>query len=63
MLIAEDLEVDLPEVRLESVLPNGKLYGNSLLSNPRSALRHLRRVVAPSLTGMFSANKGAEAAP
>jgi isoquinoline 1-oxidoreductase subunit beta len=31
MLIAEELEVDLKQVRLEHAPPNGKLYGNPLL--------------------------------
>jgi len=31
MLIAEELEVDLKQVRLEHALPNEKLYGNPLL--------------------------------
>ena len=31
MLIAEELEVDLPQVRLEHAPPNEKLYGNPLL--------------------------------
>ena len=31
MLIAEELEVDLTQVRLEHAPPNGKLYANPLL--------------------------------
>jgi isoquinoline 1-oxidoreductase subunit beta len=31
MLIAEELEVDLTQVRLEHAPPNEKLYGNPLL--------------------------------
>ena len=32
MLIAEELEVDLTQVRLEAAPPNEKLYGNPLLA-------------------------------
>jgi isoquinoline 1-oxidoreductase subunit beta len=35
MLIAEELEVDLKQLRLEHAPPNEKLYGNPLLGGFR----------------------------
>src|SRR5207342_2845353 len=36
MLIAEELEVDLKQVRLEHAPPNAKLYGNPLLAGEQA---------------------------
>ena len=46
MLIAEELEVDLKQVRLEHAPPNEKLYGNPLLGGcrqPATRTRYARR--------------------
>ena len=46
MLIAEELEVDLKQVRLEHAPPNEKLYGNPLLAacrRPATRTRYARR--------------------
>ena len=46
MLIAEELEVDLKQVRLEHAPPNEKLYGNPLLAacrQPATRTRYARR--------------------
>ena len=51
MLIAEELEVDLKQVRLEHAPPNEKLYGKSLAgrhSGNRQLERDSRRVAAPA---------------
>jgi isoquinoline 1-oxidoreductase subunit beta len=64
MLIAEELEVDLPQVRLEHAPPNEKLYGNPLLggiqatgnSNAiRAAWQPLRQAGAIARTMLVSA--------
>jgi isoquinoline 1-oxidoreductase subunit beta len=64
MLIAEELEVDLPQVRLEHAPPNEKLYGNPLLggiqatgnSNAiRAAWQPLRQAGATARTMLVSA--------
>ncbi len=64
MLIAEDLEVDLKQVRLEHAPPNEKLYGNPLLggvqatgnSNAvRAAWQPLRQAGAIARTMLVSA--------
>ena len=64
MLIAEELEVDLSEVRLEHAPPNEKLYGNPLLggiqatgnSNAiRGAWQPLRQAGATARTMLVSA--------
>jgi hypothetical protein len=52
MLIAEELEVDLKQLRLEHAPPNEKLYGNPLLGGFRrlaTRTRYARRgSLAPS---------------
>ena len=64
MLIAEELEVDLKQVRLEHAPPNEKLYGNPLLggmqatgnSNAiRAAWQPLRQAGAVARTMLVSA--------
>ncbi|NIX77337.1 xanthine dehydrogenase family protein molybdopterin-binding subunit [Microvirga terricola] len=63
MLIAEELEVDLPQVRLEHAPPNEKLYANPLLgvqatgnSNAvRGAWRPLREAGATARTMLVAA--------
>src|SRR6266700_464539 len=64
MLIAEDLEVDLKQVRLEHAPPNEKLYGNPLLggiqatgnSNAvRASWQPLRQAGATARTMLVSA--------
>ena len=64
MLIAEELEVDLKQVRLEHAPPNEKLYGNPLLggmqatgnSNAiRAAWQPLRQAGATARTMLVSA--------
>jgi isoquinoline 1-oxidoreductase beta subunit len=64
MLIAEELEVDLKDVRLEHAPPNEKLYGNPLLggiqatgnSNAvRAAWQPLRQVGAAARTMLIAA--------
>src|SRR6185437_7365685 len=64
MLIAEELEVDLAQVRLEHAPPNEKLYGNPLLggiqatgnSNAvRSAWKPLRQAGATARTMLIAA--------
>jgi isoquinoline 1-oxidoreductase beta subunit len=64
ILIAEELEVDLPQVRLEHAPPNEKLYGNPLLggiqatgnSNAiRAAWQPLRQAGATARTMLVSA--------
>jgi isoquinoline 1-oxidoreductase subunit beta len=64
MLIAEELEVDLKQVRLEHAPPNEKLYGNPLLggvqatgnSNAiRAAWQPLRQAAAIARTMLVSA--------
>src|ERR1700726_3996297 len=64
MLIAEELEVDLKQVRLEHAPPNEKLYGNPLLggiqatgnSNAvRAAWQPLRQAGATAKTMLVSA--------
>src|SRR5215472_6290065 len=64
MLIAEELEVDLKDIRLEHAAPNAKLYGNPLLgglqatgnSNAiRAAWQPLRQAGAVARTMLVSA--------
>src|SRR5262249_57516064 len=64
MLIAEELEVDLKDIRLEHAPPNAKLYGNPLLggiqatgnSNAiRAAWQPLRQAGAVARTMLVSA--------
>src|SRR5947199_9287167 len=64
MLIAEELEVDLKQVRVEHAPPNEKLYGNPLLggiqatgnSNAvRASWQPLRRAGATARTRRVSA--------
>jgi isoquinoline 1-oxidoreductase subunit beta len=64
MLIAEELEVDLKQVRLEHAPPNEKLYGNPLLAGVqatgnsnaiRAAWQPLRQVGATARTMLVAA--------
>jgi isoquinoline 1-oxidoreductase subunit beta len=64
MLIAEELEVDLKQVRLEHAPPNEKLYGNPLLGGTqatgnsnavRAAWQPLRQAGATARTMLISA--------
>ena len=64
MLIAEELEVDLNQVRLEHAPPNEKLYGNPLLAGVqatggstaiRAAWKPLREAGATARTMLVSA--------
>src|SRR5712671_2961155 len=64
MLIAEELEVELKQVRLEHAPPNEKLYGNPLLAGVqatgnsnavRAALQPLRQAGAIARTMLVSA--------
>jgi isoquinoline 1-oxidoreductase subunit beta len=64
MLIAEELEVDLPQVRLEHAPPNEKLYGNPALggvqatgnsSAIRAAWQPLRQAGATARTMLIAA--------
>jgi isoquinoline 1-oxidoreductase subunit beta len=64
MLIAEELEVDLKQVRLEHAPPNAKLYGNPLLGGEqatgnsnavRAAWQPLRQAGAIARTMLMSA--------
>src|SRR6267143_900611 len=64
MLIAEELEVDLNQVRLEHAPPNAKLYGNPLLAGEqatgnsnavRAAWQPLRQAGATARTMLVSA--------
>ena len=48
MLIAEELEVDLSEVRLEHAPPNEKLYGNPVLGGACSSRTCFRSISSSS---------------
>src|SRR3954465_9918438 len=72
MLIAEELEVDLDQVRLEHAPPNEKLYGNPLLAGVQAtggstsipaARKPLREAAAAAPTPLVAAGGRGRPAP